>query len=56
MYRGQTWQEMLDADGNSEDEYTKTELLPEAERRVKTGLILAEISVQEKIDVSPRRT
>lgn len=53
MYRGQTWQEMLDSTGKSEEEYEKTELLPEAERRVKTGLVLAEISVAEKLEVTP---
>lgn len=52
-YRGQTWQEMLDAEGVTEEEYEKKELRPEAERRVKTGLVLAEISVEEKLDVSP---
>lgn len=52
-YRGQTWQEMLDAEGVTEEEYTKKELRPEAERRVKTGLVLAEISIEEKLDVTP---
>ena len=51
-YRGQTWQEMLEQEGKTEDEYTKSELLPEAERRVKTGLVLAEISNVEKIDIA----
>lgn len=53
MYRGQTWDEMLEAEGKSEEEYAKTELRPEAERRVKTGLVLAEISVAEKLEVTP---
>lgn len=52
-YRGQTWQEMLDAEGVTEEQYTKKELRPEAERRVKTGLVLAEISVAEKLKVTP---
>lgn len=52
-YRGQTWQEMLESENLTEEEYISTELKPEAERRVKTGLILAEISVKEKIDVTP---
>jgi trigger factor len=53
VYRGQTWQEMLDTTGKTEGEYEETELKPEAERRVKTGLVLAEISVAEKLEVSP---
>jgi trigger factor len=52
-YRGQTWQEMLDAEGVTSEEYDKQQLLPEAERRVKTGLVLAEISVQEKLEITP---
>lgn len=52
IYRGQTWQEMLDSLKLKEDEYVKTQLLPEAKTRVKTGLILAEISNVEKIQVT----
>jgi trigger factor len=52
-YRGQTWQEMLKAEGCTEDEYIREQLKPEAERRVKTGLVLAEISVQEQLEVTP---
>lgn len=52
-YRGQTWQEMLDSVNKTEQQYIDEELKPEAERRVKTGLVLAEISVSEKLDVSP---
>ena len=51
-YRGQTWQEMLDTLKLTEDEYVKTQLLPEAKTRVKTGLILAEISNIEKVQVT----
>lgn len=52
-YKGQTWQEMLEQEGKTEDEFVKSDLTPEAERRVKTGLILAEISNIEKIDLDP---
>lgn len=52
-YRGQTWQEMLDNEGVNEDEYIKKQLRPEAEQRVKTGLVLAEISIEEKLEVTP---
>lgn len=53
-YRGQTWQEMLDSQGLSESEYIKQQLLPEAERRVKTGLVLSEISIKEGLKVSTK--
>lgn len=52
-YRGQTWQEMLETEGKTEEEFINQELKPEAERRVKTGLVLAEISMKEKLEVSP---
>lgn len=52
LYRGQTWQEMLDSLKTTEEEYERTELLPEAKRRVKTGLVLAEISSIEGLEVS----
>lgn len=53
MYRGQTWEEMLEAEATNEEMYIKKQLRPEAERRVKTGLVLAEISVAEKLEVTP---
>lgn len=51
MYRGQTWQEMLEQEGLSEEEFTTQQLKPEAERRVKTGLVLAEVAVVEKLQL-----
>lgn len=54
MYRSQTWQEMLDAEGMKEEEFITKQLRPEAERRVKTGLVLAEISKKEDINVTPQ--
>ena len=53
IYRSQTWEEMLAVEGKTDEEYEKAELRPEAERRVKTGLILAEISNTEKLEVTP---
>lgn len=53
IYKGQTWQEMLDSENLTDDDFEKQQLRPEAEKRVKTGLVLAEISVKEKLDVSP---
>ena len=51
-YRGQTWQEMLEEEGVSEEQFIDNQLKPEAERRVKTGLVLSEISVKENLDVT----
>lgn len=53
-YRGQTWQEMLDVEGLSEDQFVNQQLKPEAERRVKTGLVLSEISIKEDLDVTAK--
>lgn len=53
LYRGQTWQEMLKQESLSEEDYVYQRLRPEAEHRVKTGLILSEISLIEGIDISP---
>lgn len=51
LYRGQTWAEFLEGQGMTEEEYLKT-LRPDAELRVKAGLVLGEIADQEKIDVT----
>jgi trigger factor len=50
-YRGQTWQEHLDAEGITEEDHRKRNR-EQAERRVKAGLVLSEVANQEKIDVS----
>lgn len=50
-YRGQTWQEHLKAEGVTEAEH-RAKKREEAERRVKAGLVLAEIAEAEKIDVT----
>lgn len=51
LYRGQTWQEFLDSEKLTEDAYRK-KLRPDAELRVKAGLILAEIADAEKVEVT----
>lgn len=51
-YRGQTWQEHLDIEGVTEDEHRKRHQ-PEAEERVKVGLILSEIANKEGLTVTP---
>ena len=50
-YRGQTWQEHLKAEGVSEEEH-RARNREQAERRVKAGLVLAEIAEQEKVEVT----
>jgi trigger factor len=50
-YRGQTWQEHLDAEGINEEQHKEKNRGPAAER-VKAGLVLSEISAREKIEVS----
>lgn len=51
-YRGQTWQEHLDAEGVTEEQH-RAQNRPGAEQRVRAGLVLAEIAEQEKIEVTP---
>lgn len=52
LYRGMTWQEFLDAEGKTEEEYRKG-LRPDAELRVKAGLVLSEVAEKEQITVTP---
>ncbi|MDB5164779.1 MAG: Trigger factor [Candidatus Saccharibacteria bacterium] len=51
-YRGQTWQEHLDAEGVTAEEH-KEKNRPGAELRVKAGLVLSEIADKEKLTVTP---
>jgi len=53
MYRGQTWQEFLEAEGETEESFRESTVKPQAEMRVKAGLVLAEIADKEKITVTP---
>lgn len=50
-YRGQTYNEYLEQEKTTDEDLRK-ELKPRAEKRVKTGLVLAEISNEEKITVT----
>ncbi|MEO5690829.1 MAG: trigger factor [Candidatus Saccharimonadales bacterium] len=53
MYRGQTLDQYLSANGHKDKEaWQEAELKPMAERRVQAGLVIAELSKAEKIDVS----
>jgi trigger factor len=49
--RGQTWQEHLEADGVTEEEHREKNR-EQATRRVKAGLVLAEVAEKEKIDIT----
>lgn len=51
-YRGQTWQEHLDAEGITAEEHRERHR-QEAYDRVKAGLVLSEISEKEGLDVTP---
>jgi len=53
VYRGQTWQEHLEAEGKTEAEH-KEGLRESAEIRVKTGLVLGEVAQKEGIDVTDK--
>lgn len=51
VYRGQTWEEHLKAEGVTEEDH-KTQKRPEAEERVKVSLVLAEIADAEGLEVT----
>lgn len=50
-YRGQTWQEHLDAEGVTEEQH-REQKRPQAEVRVKVGVMLSEIAEAEGLSVS----
>jgi trigger factor len=52
VYRGQTWREHLKEEGVTEEEHRKRNR-PDAELRVKGGLVLSEIADREQITVGP---
>lgn len=53
VQKGMTFDEFIASSGISEEDYIKKEVTPEAERRVKAGLMLSEIADIEGIDVTP---
>ena len=53
VYRGQIWQEHLDAEGKTAEKHHE-DLRETAEIRVKTGLVLAEAAEAEGVTVSPQ--
>lgn len=52
-YKGQTYQEFLDGEGLTEGTHKATILEPQAERQVKTSLVLNEIAQAEDLTVTP---
>lgn len=52
LYRGQTWQEFLEAQGLTEEKF-REQLRPDAELRVKAGLVLGEVAEKERITLTP---
>ncbi len=52
MYRGQTWQEHLEAEGKTEEEHREGHR-EQAALRVRTGIALGEIAEKEGVVVSP---
>lgn len=52
VYRGQTWQEHLKEEGITEEQHRERHR-PDAEERVKIGLILSEIAEKEGIGITP---
>ena len=51
LYRGQTWQEHLDAEGKTEEEHREDQR-PQATMRVKSGVLLGEVSQAEGLTVT----
>ena len=52
VYRGQTWQEHLEAEGISEETHRERQRIPATER-IKGGIVLAEVADKENITVTP---
>lgn len=53
MYRGQTYEEFLNMEGKTDEQYRKEVVRPAAERQVKVGIYLTEIAERENLEVTP---
>lgn len=53
VYRGQTYEEFLKLDNTNDEKYQKNVLKPQAERQLKTSIVLSEIADKENLSVSP---
>jgi len=54
LYRGQTIKEFLESEGKTELQYIEDVLKPQAQERVKGGLVLSEIARIENLVVDPK--
>lgn len=52
-YRGQTYPEFLESEKLSEEDHRQKHLRPQAEKQVKSSMILSEIAEQEGLEVGP---
>lgn len=52
-YRGQTYDEFLKSENTTEEKYKAEVLAPQAEKQVKTSLVLAEIADAENLQITP---
>ena len=52
-YRGQSYDEFLKSENTTEEKYKAEVLAPQAEKQVKTSLILAEIADAENLQITP---
>ena len=52
VHKGTTWQEHLDSEGISEEQHRKRQR-PDAQQRVKAGLVLSEVAEKEKVMIIP---
>lgn len=51
-YRGVTLEESLEQEDTTKDEWIKNHVIPEAEKRVRIGIIISEVAKKEQIKVS----
>ena len=52
-YRGQTYEEFLEFEGTTDEQYKKDVLVPRATMQVKTAILLSEVAEVENINVTP---
>ena len=52
-YRGQTYQEFLEAENTTEEKHKEDVLVPRATMQVKTAILLSEVAEVEGINVTP---
>ncbi len=53
MYKGQTYEEYLKVEGHTEEAYREKVVIPQAEKQLKTSIMLSEIAQKEGLAVTP---